>query len=69
MLSQTKSSIYKLRKFLSNLVMSYRNRTMTLLTVALNAVNLISVLGMNIINCENRKETNFVLKFLFCCPS
>ena len=38
--------------------------------VALNTVNLISVLSMNIINCENRKETNFVFKkFLFCCLS
>ena len=35
---------------------------MRLLTVALNAVNLISVLSMNIINCENKKETNFVKK-------
>ena len=32
------------------------------LTVTLNAVNLISVLSMNIINCENRKKTNFVKK-------
>ena len=32
------------------------------LTVALNAVNLISVLSMTKINCENRKETNFVKK-------
>ena len=36
-----------------------------LLTVALNGVNLISVLSMNIVNCENRKETNFIKKSFY----